>query len=283
MRKLLLLFLIATLLTFFTTPLWAVQQNAFRMEVLLDGGPVPEYVARGITYVEALKGKDYEIRLTNPLGIRVAVALAVDGLNSIDARHTDGRTAQKWVLDPYQTIIIRGWQVNGGQARRFFFTTEENSYGGWLGRMENLGVITAAFFRERVRYYDDRIERPAPVLPRSGPSAGAGPRQERERAAGESRARSAPEGTGETASKSAPSRADEYAATGIGDYVSHPVTRVHLDLEEHPAAVITLRYEFRPALIALGVLPQPVPVADPLRRREGARGFRDTGFCPNPK
>ena len=34
-------------------------------------------------------------------------------------------------------------------ARQFFFTTEEKSYGAWLGKTRDLGVITAAFFRER--------------------------------------------------------------------------------------------------------------------------------------
>ena len=254
--------LILTLL--FAAPLWAAQQNSFRVEALVDGFPAPEYAAHGATYIEALKGKEYEIRLTNPLGVRVAVALAVDGLNSIDARHTDARSAQKWVLDPYETITIRGWQTNEKHARRFFFTTEENSYGQWLGQTENLGVITAAFFRERPRHW---VRPVTPKTPLAEGSAGAGRNRD---SAG-------------PAAKSAPQPADEYAATGIGDQISHPVTRVHMDLEEHPAAVVTLRYEFRPGLIALGVLPQPWPVTDPLRRREHARGFRDTGFCPDPK
>ncbi len=264
MRKLFLLLLLAM-------PLWAAQQNGFHMDVLLDGRPPIEYAARGTTYIEALKGRDYEIRLTNPLGIRVAVALAVDGLNSIDARHTDARSARKWVLDPYETITIRGWQINGQQARRFFFTTEENSYGKWLGRTENLGVITAAFFRERT-YYEMRPGAqmaPAPAERQAAPRAGVG--------GGPASAERA-----EKADQAArPS--DEYAATGIGDTISHPVTQVHLELEQHPASVVTIRYEYRPGLIALGVLPQPVPVADPLRRRERARAFSDGGFCPNPR
>jgi hypothetical protein len=55
---------------------------------------------------------------------------------------------------------------------------------------------------------------------------------------------------------------------------------VWLDLEESPSQTVNIRYEFRPQLVKLGVLP-PVPVADPLARRERARGF-EPGFCPEP-
>src|SRR5580765_2820475 len=107
----------------FATVAATAQPSPFHMEVLIDGVARPEYSVRGVTYVEALKGKEYEVRLTNPYGVRAAVALSVDGLNSIDARHTDAREARKWVLGPYETITLRGWQTNNQQARRFFFTT----------------------------------------------------------------------------------------------------------------------------------------------------------------
>ena len=49
---------------------------------------------------------------------RVAVALSVDGLNTIDARHTSPWNASKWVLEPYETITIGGWQMSSERARR---------------------------------------------------------------------------------------------------------------------------------------------------------------------
>ena len=75
------------------------------------------------------KGKEYAIRLRNPYGVRVAVALSVDGLNTIDARETTATEARKWVLDPYETVTISGWQTSQTEARRFEFTTEARSYG----------------------------------------------------------------------------------------------------------------------------------------------------------
>ena len=263
----------------------------FTVEILVDGRPLAQYPARGVRYVEASKGHEYGIRLTNPLPVRVAVALSVDGLNTIDARRTDARTARKWVLDPHETVIINGWQTSQSEARRFVFTTEERSYAERLGRADNLGIISAVLFRERVA-------RPVPALmtPLAGaPSrdqarAGAPPQSPPAAEAGSGSARdNKREGRlGEAASAEAASaqkaltRADEYAATGIGRSTEHLVHQVYLDLEEVPAASYDIRYEYRAQLVRLGVLPRAWGQPEPLDRREGARGF-SPGFCPIPR
>jgi hypothetical protein len=250
----------------------ATAPHGFVVEVLVDGRPLPEYPARGSRYIEALKGRDYAIRLRNPLGVRVAVALSVDGLNTIDARHTSATEARKWVLGPYEMITVSGWQTSMDQARRFYFTREERSYAERLGLPENMGIISAAFFRERV--------------PRAGPigvEEREGRSQDRSDRAGRvksetSRPQPAP---APSAAGAAQSQEDEYAATGIGRRTDHPVQYVQVDLEDHPAATIDLRYEFRPQLVRLGVLPA-APDPDALTRRHRARGF-EPGFCPEPR
>src|SRR5580765_5924216 len=123
--------------------------NGFSVEVLIEGTPAAEYAGRGRRYVEALENAEYELRIHNPTGTRVAVALSVDGLNTIDARHTSSWDAHKWVIEPYGTIHVRGWQMSSENARRFYFTTERDSYAAKLGQAANLGVISAVFFRER--------------------------------------------------------------------------------------------------------------------------------------
>ncbi len=241
---------------------------AFRVEILVDGRALPQYPAMGTRYVEALKGKDYAIRLHNPFPVRVAVALSVDGLNTIDARHTDAQSARKWIIDPYDTITIGGWQTSLSEARRFYFTSEAKSYANWIGHTADQGIISAVFYRERVVY-------PLPVLeqPLGRDQAGAGAPAESSR----SSAQRAPA----AAEKMARNEAEDFAATGAGRETTHRVRQIQIDLEDSPSGSVDIRYEYRPQLVKLGVLP-PSPDEDPLMRRQGARGFTP-GFCPMPK
>ena len=91
----------------------------------------------------------------------MAVALSVDGLNTIDARRTTAKDARKWVLDPHETVVISGWQVDMSHARKFFFTSEQDSYAQWLGKTQDMGVITAVFYRERVTRVEPIVVPPA--------------------------------------------------------------------------------------------------------------------------
>ena len=239
----------------------SVERPIAGVEIIVNGVSQPRFVHDGRLYVEALKGREYAIRLRNPYPVRVAVALSVDGLNTIDARETTARDARKWVLAPYEIVTISGWQTSRSEARRFEFTTEARSYGQALGKTANLGVISAAFFKERVVAvpYASNEERDRQAQPR--PPASPAPAQESSAAAGRSKA------------------ADEYAATGMGRRTDHAVTQVWLDLEDTPSEVVNIRYEFRPQLVRLGILS---PSPDPLDRRERARGF-DDGFSPVPQ
>ena len=261
-----------------------IRHEPFEVEVLVNGVSLEKYPGRGRLYVEARRGEEYSVRVRNPLPVRVAVALSVDGLNSIDARRTSARDASKWVIQPYGTITVGGWQVSSNRARRFYFTTEADSYANKLGRPEDTGVISAVFFRERVSYSE--------VTPRPRPYPLGTPREGGERSRDEARkSRSGEqpqpsvraEGLGRAQSHdAAPATADDYAATGMGRSVGHDVRWVNLDLENSPAAAVTIRYEYRPALVRLGILPRDPPGRDALRRRERARGFEDGRFSPEP-
>ncbi len=249
-------------------PALALEQSPFSMEILVNGVPLDEYAARNSTYVEAIEGREYTIRLRNRTGGRVAVALSVDGMNTIDAKTTTAGGASKWILEPYQTLSLDGWQTETDTARRFFFTTEEQSYGAWMGKTQNLGIVSAAVFRER------HVE----PLPIHRPRLREKRRFERSGDALEGRARE---------SKAAdaalqPPPTDDLAATGIGREIDHPVRRVRFEAESSPAAVLEIRYEYHDALVRLGVLPRYARWENPLDRRERARGFEDFDFAPSP-
>ena len=247
-------------------------EREFDVAILVAGRPLHEYAARGRRYVEAHEGAEYEIRIRNPYPFRVAVALSVDGLNSIDARRTTAWIASKWVIAPYGTIHVSGWQMSSERARHFYFTTERDSYAAKLGQPANLGAISAVFFRER-RPVPIPITPPRPLYEEDSRS---------DRRSEKSKAPSASAGT-QAQRQPLPSPADdEYAATGIGRSVRNDVRFIEMDLDSRPVNEVNIRYEYYGALVRLGILPEKYPRVDSLRRREGATGFEDRRFSPEP-
>ena len=200
-----------------------VRYPNFELDVVVDGRPLTEYSESGRVYVNALQGAEYELRVRNPSPDRVAVALSVDGLNTIDAEQTSAWNASKWVIEPYETITISGWQMSSERARRFYFTNERDSYATKLGRKANIGVITAVFFRER--------KRQMPITRREADTTGPVPAAEPELRAEASRDRGVATGNSK-------------AATGIGRSVRHDVRSIDMDLDSRPAAELTIRYEY---------------------------------------
>ncbi len=230
------------------------QSYGFRVEVVADEeGVKPETFKNGRPFVAASKGERYSVRLYNPLPVRVAVNLTVDGLNSISGQPSGITDGQKWMIDPYSSVTIPGWQVSGGEARRFFFTDKPKSYAKWRGDetgkdlSANCGVIGAAYFwsqKELDQYYEDHpiyrtTQRPMPFSSLSAKASGrmaAGapacePRMldDRERNMEEKKA------------------TDEVAGTGMGERESHPTIQVAFDFDRgmySPAQALVIYYDF---------------------------------------
>lgn len=251
-------------------------EGGFSVEVLINGVPASEYAARGRRYVEAFEGAEYELRIRNPTSTRVAVALAVDGLNTIDARHTSAWDAHKWVIDPYGTIYVKGWQMSSENARRFYFTTERDSYAAKLGQAANLGVISAVFFRERAPVTVTRVTPPRPSYPTLNKEDRASEPQ-----AGTTASRGEASRDSAKSIPASPPPDDESAATGIGRSVSNSVQWIKMDLDTRPAGEVSIRYEYRAALVRLGIIPRPYPRPEVLDRRERSKGF-EPNYCPQP-
>ena len=249
-------------LSLLATQAFAARTSGFALNVLVDDVARSEYFHGGTVYIEAVRGSSYSLRLTNPTPYRVAVALSVDGLNTIDAKHTDARSASKWVLEPYESTTISGWQVSDRAARGFYFTGERHSYGAKLGQTENLGVIEAVYFRER--QHDAEVYR-RPFS--EGRSNGA--------ESGSAQPSPPPALSAPSAKAQRHDTSDDYAATGMGDKAEHEIYSVDMDLDPTPIASVRIRYEFRQQLVKLGILPQYV---SPLERREHASGFG--AYCP---
>src|SRR5437773_6093093 len=173
--------------------------------------------------------------------------------------------------------------MSSENARRFYFTSERDSYAAKLGQTANLGVISAVFFREHRPYTILPVTpgEPRPLYKeedrtrdeRSAPkSNSAGEAQTANGMGRDSAKRSAP---------SYPAPDDDSAATGIGRSVRNDVQWIKMDLDSRPAGEITIRYEYRASLVRLGIIPRDYPRPQVLDRRERAQGF-EPRYCPQP-
>jgi len=219
----------------------------FTIEVISDQtGPMRETWQGGKPRIWVNPGERYTVRLHNPMPVRVAVNLTLDGLSSITGKPVAPASGSKWIVEPHSWIDIAGWQVSGQTARRFFFTSKRESYAAWAGNRwgrdlaVNCGVIGAAYFwsRSDLESHFDRhplIEYPAPgaVCPQDlalESKAGLAACRKRE---------------------SAPT-----AGTGMGERQCHPVTTVefHPDMGMYqPSQVVAVFYDFA------GKRPEPRP------------------------
>jgi hypothetical protein len=258
-------------LPFASAPALAAGRAGFSLSVIVDGCEAPEYEHGGRIYVEALRGRDFALRLSNPTSERIAVAVSVDCRNVIDADRTTAYRAAKWILYPGQTLDVPGWQVSGEISRKFFFTDTARSYAKWLGDTRNVGTIEAVFFREKRR-------RPQPLVGDLGAdtrseSAEGAPGETAAPPSRDAQAQAKPDA--ETRRKA---QSERYAATGIGDKTDFSVRRIEFEEDPTPVARLALRYEFRRELVRLGVIPR---VEDDLAERERARGF-EPRYAPDP-
>jgi hypothetical protein len=247
------------------TPASAATSNGIRAEIVVCGSTASEHRHRSTTYVEAIDGCEYAIRLVNESSDRLAVHVSVDGLNTIDASTDSAARGPRWVLEPWQSATIPGWQTGSSTTRRFYFTTTDQSYADWIGDRSDVGEIRVVAYRER---------RPEPVpitidpgwdgwrrssgesRSDDGTSAWDGDTSSRKRAQEESSTFGAAPSADASSRSSERVRRDDRAATGIGRESGHRVGYTSFDAESWASARITLRYGYREQLLAWGVLPR---------------------------
>jgi hypothetical protein len=247
------------------------------VSVEVDGEPASLYPAPDGSdrfYLEAREGRRYSLSLANQSGQRVGVVLTVDGLNVISGTRDEGR-GRMYVLDPWQRTSIRGWRSSLQDVREFTFVDERASYAARSGKANRkMGWIELAVYRERDAVDFQATRPPAPTWnePLEGEDEAAADSPRREKAQRSDRSIEAP-------APSAASGAERsYPGTGWGRRTHDPVVLVDFQPEAQASQTLTLRYEYRPALVALGVFPYRVP-ADRLRERERA----ESGFAQPPR
>jgi hypothetical protein len=247
------------------------------VSVELDGRKAALYPApdgSGRYYVEAREGCRYSVALTNRSGERVGVVLTVDGLNAITGGREAGR-GRMYVLDPWQRTAVQGWRTSLQEVRQFTFVDERASYAARSGKAnEKMGWIEIAAYRERRAFVRSLPRRELP--PHRVPIESEGDRARSDSAPATEAARDSAEAAGPTPRAGA---ARAYPGTGWGDRAHDPVVLVSFDPESEPSERVALRYEYRPALVALGVLLRRTSPRDRLWERDRA----EPGFAQPPR
>lgn len=226
-----------------------------------NGATLPVYWFRGQRWIAGTPGHRYAIAVRNQSNGRVLTVIAVDGVNAVSGE-TASWDQTGYVLDPGRSFDIRGWRKSQERVAAFEFTALDNSYAARTGRPENVGVIGVAVFREAPRAEVVPLA-PAPA-PRSKSNDSADTASAREQGAG----------------AAAPSvRAESRLGTGHGRSETSRVT--YTDFERArlaPDEVITIRYDSRENLLAMGVITAPSPspgVPNPFPNSQ-------LGFVPDP-
>ena len=267
------------------------------VEVLVEGQAAPLYFAPGRwdrRYFQALRGRNYALRVHNRTDRRVGVLISVDGLNVVNGERSNlRRNESMYVLDPWETATIRGWRTSLEQVRQFVFVDEERSYAERTGQANgDMGWIRVLAFEERrpVVWFErpevksllgdarggraddglrERESRDAKPQANEAPAVGAERVAKDEMNAPRSAEKSLAEG------RAAAPQADAYPGTGWGERRQDPVRETSFVATATAGDHLVFRYEYASSLLALGIALD----GDRLRNRE--RG--ELGFAKPPK
>jgi len=264
-RRTLLTFLAAAAAAACTSPPAAAVGSLVDVQIVdrARGETLTTWRHRGSTWVAGRPGDRYAVRLINRSAGRVLVVLSVDGVNAVSGENAAvGQTG--YVLAPYQTADITGWRKSYAEAAAFYFTALPDSYAARTGRPDNVGVIGAAVFRERVPEPPlGGWFTPAPPLAKEGAASG---RMEAERQAPSAAA--ANDAVAAEKSQSArraepemAQRDDRKLGTGHGEREYSPTTETRFErASSSPAEIVQVRYDSVQNLIAAGVIQRPRPI-----------------------
>jgi hypothetical protein len=130
----------------------------FEACILVNGKPVTEVVHNGQTFLEGRKKSTYELYFRNNSSQQVLVVPSVDGLSIIDGQSA-GKQSPGYVIDPWDSLTVPGWTVNGREAAEFIFHAQgaywddEQTYAEEMDEdSTNQGAIGFMVFRRKPRY-----------------------------------------------------------------------------------------------------------------------------------
>jgi len=267
------------------------QQRLLEVQVVdLDQGNwLTRIPYAGRDYIEGRPGHRFSVSMRNLTGERVLAVLSVDGVNAISGE-TAGSSQAGYVLDPYQSVDIRGWRKSYSDVAEFYFTDLPDSYAARTGRPQNVGVIGVAAFREKRQPPIAYSPPPPPPTPYYPEPYAQGGYDDRERSANEAAAKAAPPASraADAAGSSGALARSDYApspqpqqqqlGTGHGARRYDPVTQTEFERASwRPNQRVALFYDSHEALVSRGII-RTRPYYDYAR---GPQPFPN-GFAPDP-
>jgi hypothetical protein len=227
----------------------------------------------GRLYVEGKAGERYAVELRNRTGGRILTVLSVDGVNAVTGQ-TAAASQTGYVLDAWGRAEISGWRKNLNDVAAFYFTALPDSYAARTGRPDNVGVIGVAVYKEYVEPPRTLLEAPAQARAEAAGRPFAGDAAGRLSAG----APAAPEQAAPAPSEMSAQRkkmAEEKLGTGHGERIHAPTQHTEFRrASSTPAEGITIYYDSRQNLIALGIIPRYPNLPQPFPN--------GGGFVPDP-
>jgi hypothetical protein len=213
-----------------------------------DGRTLSTYARDGQRYVVGTPGHEYALRVRNLTGERILAVMSVDGVNVISGE-TASPDQSGYVLEPWGSVEVAGWRKSLSRTAAFYFTDLGDSYAARTGRPGNVGVIGVAVFRERVPYRA-QVEKERRRIEEANAAAEAG-----------SATAQAPDVEKPQAKRGLVPHASPLG-TGHGRSEASYVTQVAFErATRQPAELVSVRYDRRENLVAMGVLPPPTAYA----------------------
>jgi hypothetical protein len=258
------------------------------------GRPLPTFQHDGRTYVLGARGDRYLVRVHNRSDRRAEVVVSVDGRDVLDGEPS-AMAKRGYLVEAWSEATIDGFRLSTEAVAAFRFSPVSRSYAARMGDARDVGVIGVAVYPERVPpppppvyrpwwrgpgFEEERGERLRSGDAPAGPPAPSAGRADAESSAGGAAPRSAP------AEKRAEALADRRPGLGteFGEQHDSHVREVPFErASSRPAAVLTLRYDDRRGLLALGIDVDGRCAASDAWLREQADPFRrDVGFATPP-
>lgn len=232
------------------------RSGAYTVELVDEGGrQLPTFHHRGRTYVLGTHGARYLLRIRNQTGGRIEVVASVDGRDVVDGKPASV-SRPGYLVEAWGQVVIDGFRLSHASVAAFRFATVESSYAARMGDARDVGVIGVAVFTEapppqpvpHLHQPDDHLSRLDGAAEEE--SAGAG--------GDASRSAQAPSATppAEGLARSRPEAKKERPGLGTGFGEQHESQVVEVAFERSsstPAAMLSVRYDDRPGLLALGI------------------------------